>query len=335
MGCSASSSIEITPINTPHAGEADSGACIDPLDSQQYPEVVITPEPQSQPVDAQTLESLSHVLFSAVKVDDIEKLSRLLSTKEGLACIDENNEKENGWTLLHAAVVHSKLNAVKFLLDKGADMEAHSSDGGGTPLSYAALTGQERIAEYLLSVGADKEEAIKQADSDVVENFFVELERISKLRPELEAKRQQLEVLKSSAAAAEKPETLPTTCKGITIGGLKKLKVVIQTECEAGRFKEDKTFPDGTRCKGTTKFKNLTTTDVVYRYVKDESVTGDRRLADCGLLGGDQIYFDSPSLFVSHAWKGRFSVLVDEVLVYAEKHGLSDNYSLWMDMWAV
>jgi hypothetical protein len=66
---------------------------------------------------------------------------------------------------------------------------------------------------------------------------------------------------------------LPTTCKGITIGGLRKIKAMIQSECEAGRFKS---FPDGTHCKGMMKYEELTTTDVVYRYVKDEAVSGDR-----------------------------------------------------------
>ena len=126
---------------------------------------------------------------------------------------------------------------------------------------------------------------------------------------------------------SEEPRDLPTTTKGITVAGLRKIKAVIQAECEGGRFAGDAKFPDGTLCKGTTRYSELTTTDVVYRYVKDASVTGDLRLADSGLL--DREYFRVPSLFVSHAWKGSFSVLVDQVLAHTEKQGLSDDYCVW------
>ena len=44
--------------------------------------------------------------------------------------------------------------------------------------------------------------------------------------------------------SSEKPETLPTTCKGITITGLRKMAALIKSECEAGRFKDDQIYPD-------------------------------------------------------------------------------------------
>lgn len=117
----------------------------------------------------------------------------------------------------------------------------------------------------------------------------------------------------------------------MTLAGLRKIKALIQAECQAGRFKDDKSFPDGTRCKGTTSYETLTTTDVVYRYVKDEGVTGHRRLADAGLLG-DETHFATPSLFISHAWKGGFSKLLEEVFAYADKQGLLDDYAVWLDV---
>ena len=206
-------------------------------------------------------------------------------------------------------------------------VKTHSPE---TPLTIAAIKGYVKVANYLLSKGASKEKAIECSDDHekpLVTGFFHELERISRFRPKLESKRHMLE----AQMLNEKPETLPTTTKGITIAGLKKMSALIESECEAGRFKDDMSFPDGTECKGTMVYKELTTTDIVYRYVKD--ISGDRRLADSGVM--DLKYFTIPSLFISHAWRGRFSVLIDQVLAYAERESLTDDYGVWMDMWAV
>ena len=73
------------------------------------------------------------------------------------------------------------------------------------------------------------------------------------------------EELNATMMSSNAPETLSTTCKGITIRGMRKMNSLMQSECESGRFKEDKSFLDGTHCKGTKKYKELTTTDIVYR----------------------------------------------------------------------
>ncbi|TNE30237.1 MAG: hypothetical protein EP349_05535 [Alphaproteobacteria bacterium] len=86
-----------------------------------------------------------------------------------------NDYAPNGETLLHSAVGKGDAVAVKFLLAKGADVTKKrrsdenrnpyraqtqgyeqfiSSESGGTPLFYAALTGQKEIAEMLLAKGA-------------------------------------------------------------------------------------------------------------------------------------------------------------------------------------
>jgi len=86
-----------------------------------------------------------------------------------------NDYAPNGETLLHSAVVKGDVAVVKFLLSKGADVTKSrrgdagrgpyraqtqgyeqfiSSEAGGTPLFYAALTGQKEIAEMLLEKGA-------------------------------------------------------------------------------------------------------------------------------------------------------------------------------------
>ena len=204
----------------------------------------------------------------------------------------------------------------------------------GTPLTLAAKWGYIRVAEFLLSRGASKSNAIEKDpdyDKELIEGFFDDLERVTRLRPELESKRRQLEV---ALLHAEKPELLPTTCKGITIAGLRKLKAVIQSECESGRFREDQSYPDGTSCKGTMKYEELTVTDMVYRYVKEVNSGVDLCLADNpGLFESEHKAI--PSLFISHAWRGRFSKLLDGIFTYVKKQRLSDGYAVWLDLVAV
>ena len=276
-------------------------------------------------------ERLGEELHNAAMDGNVEELGRLLSTDKGRACFHEN---KNGVTLLHYAATTCKLEAVKFLVERGADIDLVSElDEDGTPLTQAAQYGYESIAEYLLSKGAIKEKAIGNAPESqkaLVENFFVELERVLQNRQELKIK---CEELKATMMSSKEPETLPTTCKGITIGGLRKMKALMQSECEAGRFKEDKSFSDGTHCKGTMKYEELTTTDIVYCYVKDESVTGKLRLIDTGLVAPE--HKRMPTFFISHAWKGRFSVLLDMIFAYAEKYGLSEEAAIWIDVFSV
>ena len=268
-------------------------------------------------------------LFDALEKGSIKEFDRLLSTDKGNACIDQRDWK--GRTALHMAVIGSKLEAVKLLVGRGAEVDPVSDIG--TPLTLAAGKGYESIAEYLLSKGASKEKAVetsKVAAKDLVKIFFVELERVIQNRQDFKIRRDELTITMMSS---KEPETLPTTCKGITIGGLRKMKALMQSECEAGRFKEDKSFPDGTHCKGTMKYEELTTTDIVYRYVKDESVTGNLRLIDTGLVAPE--HKRMPTFFISHAWKGRFSVLLDMIFAYAEKYGLSEEAAIWIDVFSV
>jgi len=241
--------------------------------------------------------SITKNIREAISGGNIDRLKRLLTTDKVLACIDEE-QGEAGGTPLHLASSWRNYEAVKLLVENGADINA-LNEGAGTPLTCAAVYGYEKIAKYLLSKGASKEKAIEAAyysDRALVEGFFIEIERVAHLRPKLEARRQQLE---ASVVNAEKPQSLPTTTKGITITGLRKMKSLIQSECRAGRFRDDASFPDGTNSKGTMNYEEVTTTDVVYRYVKDKSVTGDLRLSDSGVLGDDK-YFTLPTLFISH-----------------------------------
>jgi hypothetical protein len=57
---------------------------------------------------------------------------------------------------------------------------------------------------------------------------------------------------------------------------------------------------------GIPTFDDITTRDLVYRWIKDASVTGEERLADCPDLV-DPNDVRPPTYFVSHAWYDFFS----------------------------
>ena len=96
----------------------------------------------------------------------------------------------------------------------------------------------------------------------------------------------------------------PETCmRGITIRGLRKLYRKTRDVFAQGRFNEREDF------------LSLTTSDLVYSWVKDPQVTGDKRLADCPDII-DPRDIGTPQLFISHAWKSTWSKLVSTTLAF-------------------
>ena len=62
----------------------------------------------------------------------------------------------NGWTALHLAAAHGRVDRVSLLLECGAPIDARSDiDGGYTPLMEAAARGQAEAVGLLLDAGAD------------------------------------------------------------------------------------------------------------------------------------------------------------------------------------
>ena len=60
-----------------------------------------------------------------------------------------------GDTALHVASLHGRLETVKLLVEKGADMEMRSDSDGATPLMRAAEGGHADVALALIEAGAD------------------------------------------------------------------------------------------------------------------------------------------------------------------------------------
>ncbi|UCH21207.1 MAG: WG repeat-containing protein, partial [Deltaproteobacteria bacterium] len=86
--------------------------------------------------------------INAAAGGDIKTLRNILT--KGL---DVNTRNMDGKLALGVAAGYGQMEAVKFLLEKGADL--HATDKVGTPLHWAAGRGQVEMVRFLLSRGAD------------------------------------------------------------------------------------------------------------------------------------------------------------------------------------
>jgi ankyrin repeat protein len=93
--------------------------------------------------------------------------------------VDQSIAKNNGATALHMAANYGKLDVIKYLLSTdGVDINAHS-DGNGTLLSFAIIGEKKEAVKFLLERGADPnirrngelamQLAIETIDSEMVE----------------------------------------------------------------------------------------------------------------------------------------------------------------------
>lgn len=92
---------------------------------------------------------MSHV-HRAAQRDDVEELRRLLDDDPGLL----EAEWHLGWRPLRSASVNGSLEAARFLLDRGADIDA-ASWSQQTALMGACAYGRVEIVRLLLARGAD------------------------------------------------------------------------------------------------------------------------------------------------------------------------------------
>ena len=93
-------------------------------------------------------------LSDAAQCGDVATLQRLLDADRAGA----NLPDAQGYTALHYAAYSGHLDAVRYLLDIGADVTAVSLDPlRNTPLHAAASSGHAEIVRLLLAAGADLE----------------------------------------------------------------------------------------------------------------------------------------------------------------------------------
>jgi hypothetical protein len=134
------------------------------------------------------------------------------------------------------------------------------------------------------------------------------------------------------------PFTFDALRRGVNVKFLKAIYAHVKKLFRDGTFNANHEFNDGTVLKPAVNFEDVSTTHVVYLWVKEASVTGDSRLVDCpellSSLGVSQADVGIPTFFVSHAWKGSFNTLIVQTLGALRDVSETETY-IWMDMWAV
>ncbi len=88
--------------------------------------------------------------LEAVTRGDTAKVSALIEARPELVRV----AGEHGKTGLHCAAESDRIEIARALVDAGADIEAKTS-WGASPLGWAATMGSTRVAEFLLSRGAE------------------------------------------------------------------------------------------------------------------------------------------------------------------------------------
>lgn len=92
-------------------------------------------------------------IIRAAKNGDCAKIAEMLAAQPALLGARDSDES----TPLHCAAWKGHVEAVRLLLEAGADVNAHNKNGhwGRTPLHAAAHGNQAAIAELLIQHGAD------------------------------------------------------------------------------------------------------------------------------------------------------------------------------------
>lgn len=93
----------------------------------------------------------------SVSLHDAARTGNLEAIQQHIKAASNLNEKEPvaGASPLNTAAVFGKLDAVRALIQGGADVNARNNDEG-TPLITAAFLCRTEIVQYLLAHGADK-----------------------------------------------------------------------------------------------------------------------------------------------------------------------------------
>ena len=95
-------------------------------------------------------EQQSIELIDAVEDGDALKLKELLAVGADINVKDDRD----GYSLLHFAAFYDDTEALKFLIDAGANVNAKENEGR-TPLHLAAERGNIESVELLLKAGSD------------------------------------------------------------------------------------------------------------------------------------------------------------------------------------
>jgi ankyrin repeat protein len=93
--------------------------------------------------------------FAACNNGDVGTLRTLLASDPGLLHASSPYLRYGGWSGLHEAAKHGRLDAVRVLLAHGADPNAREAGDNTHPLHWAAAHGHLEIVRALLDAGGD------------------------------------------------------------------------------------------------------------------------------------------------------------------------------------
>ena len=97
-------------------------------------------------------------LYRAIEADDVDQIEQLLTIRPDLV-----NSAEQTPPPIHWAIHQDKREAVKALLDHGADLALRGRDRDATPLDYAVVYARNELIPALISRGADLDDGMRVA----------------------------------------------------------------------------------------------------------------------------------------------------------------------------
>jgi uncharacterized glyoxalase superfamily protein PhnB len=93
--------------------------------------------------------------FEACAAGNVTALRTLLADDPALIHVEKPDEPHGGWTGLHTAARDGHVDAVRLLIEQGANVDAREAGDNTTPLHWAAADGQLETVRALLDAGAD------------------------------------------------------------------------------------------------------------------------------------------------------------------------------------
>jgi ankyrin repeat protein len=140
-----------TELYSTLAGRAYAGRTIIPEQFQKYYSFVVSDEFLAQGQTLSPARSGKREEISKVKKgEDLAELKISLDENPGLI----NSADTNGFTLLHHAAYSGNMDAVQFLVGKGADMNVRATACAWTPLFLASHMGHREIVTWFIENGA-------------------------------------------------------------------------------------------------------------------------------------------------------------------------------------
>ncbi|PDY46389.1 ankyrin repeat domain-containing protein [Bacillus pseudomycoides] len=95
-------------------------------------------------------KSVKKAIRNAIKLGDTHEVKRLIGNEKEIL-----NTMTSFGTWLHVAAKKGHLEIVKYLIEKGIDIDARGGTFDASALNVAAGAGQLEIVKYLIEVGAE------------------------------------------------------------------------------------------------------------------------------------------------------------------------------------